>query len=309
MANAWNIDSRNNPNSLPFAGSKKKITQVNAHEAYRADHHRNLFGTDKQAVFDKNSKTDAWTSSTKSATESGLRDPKGVNGSDVTFLASSQRTTGYTYRGIKNTENELVAKFRKTLADRGIRGVIGMGRSFRIMDDNRSGTLDVQEFWKALCDYRIPISPEECRKLFDLFDTDASGEISYDELMRAVVGELNQIRKEFVTRAFKKADKDNSGILDIADIRGTYNAKMHPDVKSGKKTEDEVLSEFLDTFEAHHALKNPSSKDRKVTLVEFCEYYANVGSTIDDDKYFELMITNAWNLNNASYAKGWGSEI
>lgn len=32
-----------------------------------------------------------------------------------------------------------------------------------------------------------------------------------------------------------------------------YNAKSHPDVLSGKKTEDEILGEFLDTFEQHHA--------------------------------------------------------
>lgn len=30
--------------------------------------------------------------------------------------------------------------------------------------------------------------------------------------------------------------------------------------------------------------------------------------SIDDDRYFELMMTNAWNLNNVSYKKGWGTE-
>ena len=53
-------------------------------------------------------------------------------------------------------------------------------------------------------------------------------------------------------QAFEIMDKDGSGELDIDDIRGTYNARMHPDVKSGKKTEDEILLEFLETFEAHH---------------------------------------------------------
>ncbi len=49
-------------------------------------------------------------------------------------------------------------------------------------------------------------------------------------------------------------DKDKSGILDFDDIKGVYNGKKHPDVISGKKTEEEVLGEFLDTFEAHYAL-------------------------------------------------------
>ena len=135
------------------------------------------------------------------------------------------------------------------------------------------------------------------------------GEVSYDELMRAIAGEMNPIRKDFVARAFKKIDRDGSGVLDMKDIKGTYNAKMHPDVKQGKRTEDEILSEFLDTFELHHAMKHPEDRDGKITLKEFQEYYNNISSTIDNDQYFELMITNAWNLNNASYAKGWGGEI
>jgi len=46
-----------------------------------------------------------------------------------------------------------------------------------------------------------------------------------------------------------------------------------------------------------------------VTLNEFVDYYANVSSSIDDDDYFEVVITNAWNLNNKSYSKGWGAEF
>ena len=59
------------------------------------------------------------------------------------------------------------------------------------MDDNNSGTLDIQEFWKALCDFRIDVSQAECRELFDHFDTDESGEIDYEELMWAIAPELN----------------------------------------------------------------------------------------------------------------------
>ena len=73
--------------------------------------------------------------------------------------------------------------------------------------------------------------------MFDLFDLNEDDEIYYDELMRSVAGEMSPIRKDFVKKAFKKIDKDGSGILDIEDIKGVYNAKFHPDVKSGKKTE------------------------------------------------------------------------
>jgi len=42
---------------------------------------------------------------------------------------------------------------------------------------------------------------------------------------------MNQFRKDIAVRAFKIMDKDGSGILGISDIKGTYNAKQHPDVK------------------------------------------------------------------------------
>jgi len=63
---------------------------------------------------------------------------------------------------------------------------------------------------------------------------------------------MNDKRKAIAKKAYAIMDTDKSDQLDINDIRQKYNAKQHPDVKSGKKTEEEILTEFLDTFEDHH---------------------------------------------------------
>ncbi len=53
---------------------------------------------------------------------------------------------------------------------------------------------------------------------------------------------------------------------------------------------------------------NGTKSDGKVTLDEFIEYYTNISANIDNDAYFDLMMTNAWNLdgkgntNNTAYA-------
>lgn len=165
------------------------------------------------------------------------------------------------------------------------------------MDDNNSLTLDKQEFIKAIKDFRVDISESDLGKLYDAFDRDGSGELSYDEFLRSVRGPMNQNRKVLVHKAFKKLDKDGSGMIDINDIKGVYDAKNHPDVKSGKKTEDDILGDFLETFEMHHNVSDKARNDHIITLAEFEEYYNNVSMSIDDDAYFELMMTNTWKLS------------
>jgi Ca2+-binding EF-hand superfamily protein len=129
------------------------------------------------------------------------------------------------------------------------------------MDDNNTKTLDKSEFSKAMRDFRVDLKPFEVDSLFNEFDSDKSGEISYDEFIRGVRGTMNAFRKMLVQKAFTIMDKDKSGVIDINDIKGVYNAKFHPDVKAGKRTEEEILGEFLETFETHHSVMTGSYKN------------------------------------------------
>lgn len=67
---------------------------------------------------------------------------------------------------------------------------------------------------------------------------------------------MNQFRKNLVKQAFTKLDSDGSGIVEIDEVKQIYNASRHPDVIAGKKTEDEVLGDFLETFELHHNISD-----------------------------------------------------
>lgn len=56
-------------------------------------------------------------------------------------------------------------------------------RTFRIMDDDNSRTLDLKEFLKGLNDYGVLIEKEEAMNLFQRFDKDGSGFIDFDEFL------------------------------------------------------------------------------------------------------------------------------
>eukprot|EP01052_Picozoa_sp_SAG31_P037300 SAG31_NODE_4796_length_2952_cov_12.871714_4_plen_170_part_00 len=124
-----------------------------------------------------------------------------------------------------------------------------------------------------------------------VYDTcQASADAKKREARRAIK-ELNNARKTVVARAFKKLDKDGSGEITIDDVRGVYNARMHPEVIKGNMTEDEVLMQFLARFEQHS-----EQKDGIVTFKEFLNYYKHVGADIPNDEYFILMVSQAWRL-------------
>lgn len=51
---------------MPYAGSAAKVINVSSREAYRRDHHRNLFNTDKKTPFNKNAASEWSTTQTNS---------------------------------------------------------------------------------------------------------------------------------------------------------------------------------------------------------------------------------------------------
>lgn len=114
--------------------------------------------------------------------------------------------------------------------------------------------------------------------------------------MELLQGVLNDRRKAIVQLAFEVLDADRSGAIDIRDLIGRYNASAHPDYRAGKRTEQEILQDFLLNFQVGR------EKDAVVTRQEFEEYYANLSASIDDDDYFELVIRNAWHISGG---EGW----
>lgn len=103
-------------------------------------------------------------------------------------------------------------------------------------------------------DLRLGIGEAEARSLFELLDMDQDGVLHYPELLRIAVGELNEERKKVIEEAYAKLDKKKNGSVSMDDIRDLYKADKHPDVLTHKRSENEVLEEFLDTFEQHHLI-------------------------------------------------------
>ena len=205
----------------------------------------------------------------------------------------------------------IIEKLRNIISKRGSRGIMSIRREFMIADDDNSKTIDINEFKKFCHDYRIPLEENEIQVLFKELDINKNGKIDYEEFIRGIVGEMNDRRRKIVLQVFKIFDKNQNGVIEIDDIRENYNAKFHPEVQSGKKTEEEILAEFLDTFEYQFSLLNDGkTKDGKITMEEFLEYYNNISMSIKDDEYFEEMIKSVYNLDKRrTNKKAWRGDL
>ena len=197
----------------------------------------------------------------------------------------------------------LLENMKKEIKARGSDGFLGLQRRFRIMDDDGSKNLSLLEFKKALQELKLKLTEVDIRALFEYFDSDDSGAIDFEEFIQGLREPLSESRLKLVNMAFHILDKDDSGEVTFQEIANVYDASKHPAVIARTKTAQQVLIEFLGTFEVGGV------RDGIVTKAEFINYYANLGASIDNDDYFELMIRNAWHLSGGKGASANSSNM
>jgi len=139
-----------------------------------------------------------------------------------------------------------------------------LAQSFKIIDSDNSGQLSEDEFEAVLKRCNIPLQKSDITALFKLFDQNNDKSISCEEFINVLKEPLNPRRRAMVIRCFKDMDKDGSGELDIKDLKDLWCAKEHPDVIAGRKSEKQVLTEFITNMEG-----TSGNRDGKVTLNEF----------------------------------------
>ena len=197
----------------------------------------------------------------------------------------------------KEEVNDAFITFKNYLKAQGPMHALSLARQFKIIDENGNKTIDFSEFSKGVKNAGLKVPPEALEELFQSFDYDNSGSISYDEFMVKILGEMNERRIAVVKAAFNKIDLDKSGVVELNEVKRWYNTKNNPQVLNGEITEEDLYSRFIETFGNHHNLYS-GIRDKRVTWNEFLDYYKFISFVVPDDDLFEGIVVAAWKLEN-----------
>lgn len=115
--------------------------------------------------------------------------------------------------------------------------------------------------------------------------------MSLEEFLRGLRDQLTERRENMVWRAFALMDRDGSGQVDAADVYQLYDVSQHREFIEGTKTKDEILADFLNSFDG---VKGNS--DGKISKEEWFEYYTDLSVSVPSDDYFVQMMESVWNI-------------
>ena len=240
--------------------------------------------------------------------------PFGTNKEKINYnLNEEEATVKYNVNKIE----DLVGHLRYILFQRGPRGLMSLKRTFMLLDENSDKKISFAEFEKMFKRYRFNLSQIEINNLFNYFDADKSGFIDYSEFLKGITGNLSQFRKEILKQVFNKLDKEEKGFITVQTLRDNYDPKGHPLVRQEKRTEDEILGEFIDILEYHFNLLNEKNEENedinkiKIDFEEFCEFYKTISVSVEEDKYFEVMVLSEWGIKKdgkSLYQKDWNLQ-
>ena len=175
-------------------------------------------------------------------------------------------------------------------------------------EDKTTNTTNLETLLSTIKLLQLDINPDDIINFYACLDYTQSGKVSTNEILRVIVGEISERRKISIISKFGEMDKNKTGYLPILFLKKVYNAKYHPDCFLRKKPENEVIDEFMFTFEVFCYLKGLAN-DQEISYKDFVEYYKPISASIESDNYFDDILLGSWNIEDEKLAQNISNDI
>jgi len=157
--------------------------------------------------------------------------------------------------------------------ENGYRGL----RSFLVAQDrNGNKMLERQQLTDGLEAAGVYLTQEDYDEIYARFDFNDDGSVHYDELLHGIRCEMNAHRTLQVRKLFNELDPNQNKVVYLADIERAYRP-----VGEDPATETQALIDALDA--------KKKSSNGLVTFAEISDFFCDVGQTLSDEEFGEMM--------------------
>ena len=208
---------------------------------------------------------------------------------------NNKRTNIYDNTNIKN---EFLLDLKNALLKKGIKGLVNLHWKFLVYCSNVS-KITLNDFINVLQLEHINFEKKEFEDIFNYFSL-KNNYLDYNRFIRFFKRELNDNKLKMVEKIFLSLKYDTGDNEEIAmnDIKKRYKARRHPEVIIGKKTEDEKIMEFGDSFDINYEITSVEKTNSKIgKFIDFdifANYYEYVSLIYPDDDDFVNLLISTW---------------
>ena len=156
--------------------------------------------------------------------------------------------------------------------------------------------ISLNDLYNILLEMSINISLNDLKIIFNALNKN-NNIILIDQLINLIKGNLDEKRKIIIFTIFENIDTEKKGEVSIESLKGMFNAKNHPDVLKGTKSQEGVFEQFCYSLDLFCQVNNIQNNGY-LTLENFVDYYSGVSACIQDDAYFENLLNGIWNNDN-----------
>lgn len=194
--------------------------------------------------------------------------------------------------------------FNDQIKTRSIKVYTGIGRMLNKMSVKTEGYIDLQQFHYALSEYNLQIHEDDLDRVWNVLDLDNTGYLSYYTLLRACLGEMNQLRHSYFRELMHKLDTQKSGYIQLTDVHKFYRAKQHPKVKNGEISEKDYFEQLLSYFvsvqvrdlDQYRASIQSNINSPLISYEQFENYYNGLSLIVQSDSSFLNILKNSWSI-------------
>ena len=174
-------------------------------------------------------------------------------------------------------------------------------KNLKTNEEKLSQTVSIDELSISIQQLRLNISSNDIYEFFNYLDEEKIGRVSTKDIIGILLKPINERRILYLNKVFKHLDTDKKGEISINKLKNSYIAKNHPDIINNNKTEDEIYNQFCYTLDIYIRINN--LQNYTINNEQFIDYYTGISPSIKDDKEFENILEQVYELDKKQKEK------